>query len=102
MAVFGYTLQEYEDVIKKLEKVTGEVTKHWKTKNDPLTPELLEKKLGSKHEMAGLILKLTKACSDSKNILQKVHSQNFDLRGKVAVLSINALNRVTSDIKIFY
>ncbi len=91
--MYGYEFQEYEKQMEKLRKVSGEVTR-FKKGDDPLTSEHIEKKLGTKLDMAGLIMRLTKSCLDAMKTLEKLHKHNFDLRGKVAELSTTALNEI--------
>lgn len=94
----GYEFEEYEDQMEKLKKVTTEVMR-FKKGGEPLTSEHIEKKLGTKSEMAGLIARLTNVCFDSMNTLGKLHKHNFDLRGKVIDLSSTAIDGIRSDLR---
>lgn len=94
----GYEFQEYEDQMEKLKKVTSEVIR-FKKGDEPLTSEHIEKKLGNKSEMAGLIARLTNVCFESMKTLRILHKHNFDLRGKVVELSSAALDGIKSDFR---
>ena len=94
--MYGYEFQEYEKLMEQLSKVSGEVTR-FKKGDDRLTSEHIEKKLGTKSEMAGLIIRLTSACLGSMKTLEKLNKHNFDLRGKVVDLSTVALDATRTD-----
>ncbi len=95
--MYRYEFQEYEKQMEKLKKVSDEVMR-FKKGDNPLTLEHIDKKLGTKTEMAGLVIRLTSACLDSMKTLEKLHKHNFDLRGKVAELSTAALDEIRTDL----
>ena len=94
--MYGYEFKEYEKQMEKLKKVSGEVIR-FKKGDDPIASEHIEKKLGTKLDMAGLIIRLTSACLDSMKTLEKLHKHNFDLRGRVVELSTAALDEIKTD-----
>ena len=97
MSQYNYKFHEFEDLTKTLDSVIDEVHKH--TKGGTIAADQLKEKLGNKLDMATMIVRLTNACTESKKLLSKLHSHNFDLRGKLADVSFDALNKISEDVR---
>ena len=61
-------------------------------------PQEVKEKMGDKLNMAKIIIGLTNACIGAKDMLGKLHGQNFELRGKVADLSTTCVNQLKAEI----
>ena len=97
MSEYGYKLREYEDVTKKMTETIKEVTKF--VKDDKVCARDIKDKFGDKVEMAAIIIRFSNVCLEAKKLLEKSHSHNFDLRGKVAECSTDAMKNLSEDFK---
>ena len=80
-----YTIAEYEKVRKTSDEVIGKIIKY-KKDGESLRPDQLKEKLGSKRDMAELIIALCNACTGATIFMKRIHEHNFDLRGKLLIL----------------
>ena len=94
-----YKFHEYEDLTKNIEEVTRVVTKYKTKTGSNLVPHDLKDKLGDKLAMTGLIMNLTTLCLQAKDLLSKMHGNNFELRGTVSKLSSAAISTLTEEIR---
>ncbi len=96
MSQYDYKFSEFDDLTKRIDSVTDEVYRH--KKGDATVPaDQLKEKLGNKLDMTNLIIRLTKVCTESRKLLSQLHSHNFELRGKLADVSSEALSKITKD-----
>ena len=99
MGDYGYKQEEYEKITEKMMETITEVTKFVKDEKTKLTAKDIKDKFGDKTDMANLIIRFSNVCFEAKKFLGKVHSHNFELRGKVAECSTTALNVLTANMR---
>ena len=58
----------------------------------------LKDKLGDKINMSSVIVMLANACLNVESLMKKMQGHNFELRGKVADLSISAVKKLTDEM----
>ena len=75
------------------------MTKFVKDDKTKLTAKDMKEKFGDKIDIASLIIRFSNVCIDAKKLLGKVHSHNFELRGKVAECSTTALNVLIENMR---
>ncbi len=93
---YNYKFEEVEEFTRTLDSTVQAVWKH--KKGNSLSADQLKEKLGSKLEMATLVIKLAKACMESRKLLSKLHSHNFELCGKLADISFDSQNELKNEI----
>ena len=98
MSEFGYKFKEYEDTLKSIDEATKVVLKQRKV-GKKSTAEDLKDKFGDKANMASIIIELTNACLEAKDLLRKMQGHNFDLRGKVADLASAEMKKMREEVR---
>ena len=99
MSEYGYKLREYENVTKKMMEPIMEVSKCIKDDKVKLNARDMKDKFGDKVEMAGLIIRFNNVCIEAKQLLEKLHSHNFDLRGKIVECSTNTMKNMAHEFQ---